>query len=187
VARPRIAGLITAAGLGRRAGGPKAERILSDDPRPLLERCICGLFDAGAEQVFAVVRSQHAELAELAGAISICPDPAPAEMIDSVLAGLVAIEAQASWADGLLLCPVDAPRAAEFCADWLLEALANYPDVPLVPAFGGRSGHPAWLPRRHWSLLSDPLAQERGAQAAFVAAHVWPCTDRRVLDNNNRL
>ncbi len=185
MAKLHISGLITAAGLGLRAGGPKAALVLDDDPRPLLQRCIAGLMAAGAETVFAVVRPEHLELAQDAGARGLVPQPAPAEMIDSVLAGLVAIETQTPWADGLLLCPVDAPRAAEYCVNWLPEALSNYPDVPLVPGFGGRSGHPAWLPHRQWGLLRSAMAQERGAQAAFTAARVWPCDDRRVLDNHN--
>lgn len=184
MAELRIAGLITAAGLGRRAGGPKAALVLDDDPRTLLERCVSGLLAAGCEQVFAVLRAEHELLGQRAGAQIVCPDPAPDEMIDSVLAGIERIELQDGF-DGLLLCPVDAPRAAEFTVSWLSLALAANSTKTIVPSFGGRPGHPAWLPVSNWHLLRSEACSQRGARAAFEGAELWACESESVLDNYN--
>jgi CTP:molybdopterin cytidylyltransferase MocA len=184
VAEARIAGLVTAAGLGRRAGGPKAALVLEDDPRSLLERCVSGLLAAGCEQVFAVLRAEHRLLGQRAGAQVVCPDPAPDEMIDSVIAGLQQIELQGGF-DGLLLCPVDAPKAAEFAGSWLGPALAAHSPNTIVPCFNGRPGHPAWLPVSNWYLLRGKDCAERGARAAFDDAELWTCTSDNVLDNYN--
>jgi CTP:molybdopterin cytidylyltransferase MocA len=149
-----------------------------------LERCVSGLSSAGCEQVFAVLRAEHQSLGQRAGAQVVCPDPAPAEMIDSVIAGLERIELHGGF-DGLLLCPVDSPRAAEFCPSWLPQALAAHSPTTLVPSFDGCPGHPAWLPACNWYLLRSPACAQRGARAAFDDAELWECSSESVLDNYN--
>jgi len=187
VAKPLCAGLIPAAGLGRRAGKPKAELILADDPNPLLLRCAAGLRAAGADQVFVVIREAHRALAEEAGVFAVVPNPAPETMIESVLAGLNQIEQIMPQADGLLLCPVDAARAAEAAAEWLSLAWQADPGSALIPGYRSQTGHPAWLPRNLWDQLRSPGCLELGAQSAFAQARVWECGDEAVLDNVNEL
>lgn len=187
MAKPLCAGLIPAAGLGRRAGGPKAELILADDPRPLLLRCVAGLKAAGADRVFVVIRAAHRPLAELTDAHAVVPNPSPDTMIESILAGLGEIERLMPEAEGILLCPVDAARAAESAEDWLTRAWRRDASAAWVPSYRDQNGHPAWLPRNSWDLLRSPACREQGAQSALSAAQVWPCDHPAILDNVNVL
>ena len=187
MAKPLCAGLIPAAGLGRRAGKPKAELILADDPSPLLLRCAAGLRAAGADQIFVVIREVHRELAEEAGVFPVVPSPAPDTMIESVLAGLGQIERMMPQADGLLLCPVDAARAAQKAVDWLPLAWQADPDSAVVPGYRSKTGHPAWLPKALWSRLRSQECLEFGAQRAFTQARIWECAEEAVLDNVNEI
>ena len=178
-------GLIPAAGLGRRAGGPKAALVLPDDPRPLLKRCIDGLIRAGARQVIVVVRPEHLALTEHPRVTAVAPDPPTQSMIESVRLGLLALERQAGGDDGLLLCPVDAARAAEASHRWLPAALSAHGSCAVIPTFQGAPGHPAWLPRNLWGRLHQDPCSTHGAKAAFAGAAHWAVTDPAVLDNVN--
>ena len=184
----RFAALLAAAGLGRRAGGPKVDLILSDDPRPLLERCIAGLFSAGASAVFATVRQPWQRRVEAAGAIAVVPKPPPDQMIMSYRASLAALQAHAlcPGLDGILVAPVDAPAAIEAAGAWLPAALSTHPGAAIVPAFAGCTGHPAWLPRDLWGNLAAPRCAELGARAAFSDAEIWETGDRACLQNINQ-
>ena len=158
--------------------------ILPDDPRPLLERCIAGLRAAGADPVLAVLRAPYAARCVAAGGLPVVPDPPPAQMIDSVLAALALLEDGS--ADGLLLCPVDGPRAAEAAPAWLREAIEAAGDQAIVPTWAGRDGHPVWIPRDRWSDLRSEACRRDGTRAALVKALRWPVDDEAVLHNANR-
>ena len=178
-------GLIPAAGLGRRAGEPKAGMILDDDPRPLLIRCIEGLRRAGAQQIISIVRHEHKVLVESIGATAIVPPHPTQSMIESIHFGLTVIERSPQDFIGLLLCPVDSARAAEVAYTWLNDARAAHPATSIVPEFAQQTGHPAWLPRDYWKRLRSEACQQLGARAALADAQRWSVTDSKVLDNVN--
>ena len=185
--KDQVVGLIPAAGLGRRAGQPKAGLILDDDPRPLLIRCIEGLRRAGAHQIVTIVREEHRVLAESAHAIAVVPPTPTQSMIESILAGLTAIEHADTGFTALMLCPVDSARAAEVAYTWIDQAKAAHPFSSIVPEFGKETGHPAWLPRHQWTRLRSVGCLKRGARAALEDAQRWRVDDSRVLDNVNEL
>lgn len=162
----KVAGLVAAAGAGRRAGGPKAVRVMEGDPRTLLERSVCSLQDWGCSLVVAVVRPEHKDLATQAGAVPVVPDPAPAEMIDSLRAGLLLLESSQPW-QGFVFAPVDCPGAlAAFAASG--PALGDLPtDRPLCASAEGRFGHPTYLPRDLWYRLELPAAGLEGARVVL--------------------
>ena len=185
--KPPFVGIIAAAGLGRRAGGPKVDLRRADDPRPFLERSIDALRVAGARAIVAVVRSPHHQRHHAADTHLLCPEPPPSTMIHSILVALDHVEYGLDLAqpDGLLLAPVDAPAALEHLPTWLPEALEAHAGQAIVPGFEGRTGHPAWLPQSQWHKLRTPECLAHGARAAFAEAIVWPCAHPQVLENVN--
>jgi len=103
-----IWGIVLAAGLGRRIGGPKA--LLSLDGRTFLERAVRAFTEAGLEVV--VVVNPVVDAAVPKGALSarlvVNPDPDQQNgMFGSVRLGVC--EALKLGARGALLLPVDLP------------------------------------------------------------------------------
>jgi CTP:molybdopterin cytidylyltransferase MocA len=179
--------IIAAAGLGRRAGGPKVDLRRADDPRPFLERSIDALRVAGASAIVAVVRSPHHQRQHAADTHLLCPEPPPATMIHSIIAALDHVEYNLKTAkpDGLLLAPVDAPAALELLPTWLPEALDAHAGQAIVPGFEGHTGHPAWIPRSQWPKLRTHECLVQGARAALTDAVIWPCAHPQILENVN--
>ena len=159
-----IAGLIAAAGLGRRAGGPKAVRIAFEDPRTFLDRSVAAMRSYGCDPVVAVVRPEHKDLALRVGAEVVVPDPAPEAMIDSLRAGLEHLMLRQA-VDSVMWAPVDCPRALEFFARSGPRPEDLDGSTPLVAGYQGRPGHPVLLPRSFWGRLEAPEVQEQGARA----------------------
>ena len=178
-----FAGLIPAAGLGRRAGGPKAALVLPDDPRPLLKRCIDGLIRAGARRVIVVVRPEHLALSENPAVTAVAPIRPP---IDDRVRAARAVGARApGMVRRTSLCPVDAARAAEarLIGGCLLPSALMARALSSPPSKVHRSSGLA--PRYLWGRLHQDTCSTQGAKAAFVGAAHWAVTDPAVLDNVN--
>jgi nicotine blue oxidoreductase len=152
-----IAAIVPAAGRGVRMGRPKLS--LPVGGRPMLERVITALRDGGAAPV-VVVTGQHDPalpvLARSAGA-EICEIPVPTpDMRSTVEYGLRWLEERfhPQPHDAFLLTPADIPfldamTVRILCEAWLQRSVATI----LVPAFGGRRGHPALIGWSHVEAL----------------------------------
>ncbi|MCI0686045.1 MAG: NTP transferase domain-containing protein, partial [Sporichthyaceae bacterium] len=165
----RVAGLLLAAGAGRRLGRPKA--LVELDGVPLVVRGVRLLRAGGCDPV--VVVEGAAPLGELltdAEWIVTNPDWASG-MGSSLRAGLCALAATA---------PVDVAGAVVALVDqpWVLpEAVATVrrgldPDRLVLaeyPLPGGRS-HPVLIPRALWDPVADAAHGDAGARG-FMAAH----------------
>lgn len=196
----RVAGLLLAAGRGRRAGGPKALRtdlpggadrsshgvgaptiLRTDLPGGVtswVERAVDVLVDGGCDEVTVVVGAE-------------------AEAVRDLLAGRdVTVVEAADWADGVAVSlraglqslmiergPTDLPAASVDCACVHLVDLPDVgpqvverllplasPDALVRASYAGRVGHPVLLGRDHWAPVGDLVAGDRGA-GGYLRSH----------------
>jgi nicotine blue oxidoreductase len=164
-----VAGLVLAAGAGRRMGGPKALLRLSPTGPSLVELAVTRLRDAGVAQVLVVVGAAAHNVtvrAEKAGAVVVEAPDWDEGMGASLRRGLEALEATDARAALLML--VDLPDVGVDVHSRLLTSVDGDLDGVLVrAAYEGRAGHPVLLGREHWKLVSTQAVGDRGARAYF--------------------
>jgi molybdenum cofactor cytidylyltransferase len=134
-------------------GRPKLSLPLGD--RTVLEWVIAVLGQVEVRPVLVVIGPHVPELAPLAagaGAEVLRLTEVTADMRATVEHGLRWLEehCRPTPDDGWLLVPADHPTLDAAVVRQLLQARAANPDRSLVvPTFGGRRGHPAWIGWRH--------------------------------------
>ncbi|MEV7096546.1 nucleotidyltransferase family protein [Amycolatopsis sp. NPDC051045] len=158
---PPVAGLLLAAGAGRRFGGPKALVLI--DGEPLVLRALRTLTAAGCAPVRVVVGAAADEVRAL------LPDPAqavPAEdwatgMGASLRAGLAAL-AETGEPVAALVHLVDLP----WVGSGILARVAAHATADTVAraAYDGVPGHPVLLGRRWWAEIAGSARGDRGAR-----------------------
>jgi CTP:molybdopterin cytidylyltransferase MocA len=180
-----VAGLLLAAGAGRRMGGPKA---LLRDARgvPYLDRSVGLLLEAGCVSVTVVVGAAGDDAARLLEEAGWTGDPQ------------VHLVHAAGWAEGMgasLSAGLAGLRERDD-ADAALVSLVDLPDVdaPVVrrvlatregagPAraalvratYDGRPGHPVLIGRDHWAGVLEVARGDRGARDYLAAHPPTPC------------
>lgn len=171
-----VAGVLLAAGGGRRMGTPKA--LLRDERGvPFLDRAIGSLLDGGCASVTVVLGAAADEARELLDRDGWLGDEA------------VRVVEATGWATGMgasLRTGLDA-LTSEVEADVALVSLVDLPDVgPEVVArlcgvaagpatlarstYDGRPGHPVLLGRDHWADVAGSATGDRGARD-YLTAH----------------
>lgn len=166
-----VAGLVLAAGAGRRMRGPKALLRLSPSGPSLVELTVRRLHDAGVGNVHVVVGSAAAKvtvLAERAGGIVIEATDWAEGMGASLRRGLAALDGTDARAAILML--VDLPDVDVPVHSRLLATVDGDLDDALVrTAYDGRPGHPVLLGRNHWWPVREKALGDHGARDYFVA------------------
>ncbi|WP_430502307.1 nucleotidyltransferase family protein [Micromonospora trifolii] len=152
------AGLLLAAGAGRRYGRPKA--LVELDGEPLVRRAIRLLADGGCAPVHVVLGAGADQMPDLPGAVPVRHNRWSDGLGSSLLQGLASLEAAVPAAvvvlvDQPLLSPVAVRRVRAAYADGAVVAVATY---------AGRPGHPILLTRRTWPLLGGYAVGDRGAR-----------------------
>ncbi|WP_020661737.1 nucleotidyltransferase family protein [Amycolatopsis benzoatilytica] len=155
-----VAGLLLAAGAGRRFGGPKA--LVEYDGEPLVQRAVRNLAEAGCASVRVVLGASAQQVREL-----LPPDVRPvfAErwqdgMGESLKAGLESLSDDPAAA--VLVHLVDLP--------WVpAEALARIAgtageQVVARAAYQGIPGHPVLFGRRWWAEIAASARGDHGAR-----------------------
>ncbi|MFB7575222.1 NTP transferase domain-containing protein [Streptomyces sp. NPDC056165] len=164
-----IAGLVLAAGGGRRLGGrPKA--LLAHRGRPLVEHAVGTLRAAGCERVHVVLGSRSAEVrqrAALAGCVLVENPFWERGMGSSLRAGLDSLAGTGALAALVLL--VDQPGVS---AEAVARVRAAYRDEGSLvsAAYDGVRGHPVLLGAAHWDGVAESATGDRGARA-YLRAH----------------
>ncbi|MCG5464606.1 NTP transferase domain-containing protein [Micromonospora sp. NPDC053740] len=152
------AGLLLAAGAGRRYGRPKA--LVELDGEPLVRRAIRLLADGGCAPVHVVLGAGADEVPDLPGAVSVRHDRWSDGLGSSLLRGLASL-------------PVDVPAAVVVLVDQPLlspvavrrvRAAYTGAAVVVVATYAGRPGHPILLGRQTWPLLNRYAVGDRGAR-----------------------
>jgi len=180
-----IAGVLLAAGGGRRMGAPKA--LLRDEHGvPFLDRAIGTLLDGGCASVTVVLGAAADEALALLDRDGWTVDEAvtvveatgwDTGMGTSLRAGLETLQGQAG-VDVALVSLVDLPDVgpevvARMCA------VAAGPSTLARATYHGRPGHPVLLGRDHWAGASGSAAGDKGARDYLASrdVHQVECGD----------
>ena len=157
-----VAGLVLAAGAGRRFGGPKA--LVELDGERLVDRAVRTLTEGGISTAYVV---QGAAVLDVPGA-QVVDNPGWREgMGSSLRAGLTALPADV---EAVVVVPVDQPGLTAAAVRRVVIA-GQAPRAALVTAtYGGRGGHPVLLGRDHWPAVVAVARGDVGARPVLAAA-----------------
>lgn len=155
--RFRFACVVLAAGAGRRFGGPKALAELKPGER-FLDAVVGIAAEADANPVVAVVQ-RGTEVPAPARRVE-APNPTD-EQISSLRLGLAQLTGVP--VTGALVWPVDHPFVTLRTVLAVVDAHQRTGAPIVVPAYGGRRGHPVFFDRSTWRELMT--VSEGGARA----------------------
>lgn len=170
-----VAGLLLAAGGGRRLGGrPKA--LLSHDGRPLVEAAVDALRVGGCDPVVVVVGAGADKVraqAELPGCV-LLENPGWAEgMGSSLRTGLQQLAMlgpdSEPGADAVLILLVDQPGVGS-TAVARVRGTYRSPASLAAASYRGERGHPVLLGNEHWAGVTATAEGDRGARR-YLRAH----------------
>jgi CTP:molybdopterin cytidylyltransferase MocA len=161
-----IAGLVLAAGAGRRYGMPKA--LVRHDGRLLVERAADTLAAAGCSGTVIVLGAAADRVRAAAPGLPRTVDNPdwPTGMASSLRAGLAALTGSPAVAAVVLL--VDMPGVTP-AAVRRVAAVAG-PAALAIGGYGDRRGHPVLLGRDHWAGAAAAATGDRGARD-YLRAH----------------
>ncbi|TCP55059.1 nicotine blue oxidoreductase [Tamaricihabitans halophyticus] len=156
----RAAGLLLAAGAGRRFGGPKALATL--DGEAFVQRAVRTLTDGGCDPVHVVLGARAAQVRELlpAGVHAVTAPDWSSGMGASLRAGLAAI-AELDVA-AVLVHLVDLPGVSARVVATL--AALSEPSVLARASYHGVPGHPVLLGNQYWPEIAASLHGDQGAR-----------------------
>lgn len=159
-----VAGLLLAAGGGRRLGGrPKA--LLSHRGRPLVEHAVRMLREGGCERVHVVLGAQAGEVrarASLPGCVLVDNPAWEQGMGTSLRAGLESLAS--TGARAALVTLVDQPGIGAAAVARVLGAYTS-PRSLVSAAYDGVRGHPVLFGAAHWASIAATATGDRGARA----------------------
>jgi nicotine blue oxidoreductase len=164
--RVETAGLVLAAGAGRRYGKPKA--LVAYGERLLVERAADTLRDAGVTRRLVVLGAQAARVREAApGLPETVVNPGwESGMGSSLRRGLDALAGTPAGAVVVLL--VDMPGVTPEAVRRVAAHAA--PDALAMGGYDDRRGHPVLLGREHWAGVAATATGDRGARD-YLRAH----------------
>ena len=172
----KVAGLVLAAGGGRRYGGPKA--LVRYGGRLLVERAVDTLRTAGCDPVLVVVGAAADRVraeADLDGAAPVDNPAWETGMGSSLRVGLGALAATDAVAAAILL--VDMPGVTAAAVERV--AAGATATTLAMGGYGGRRGHPVVAGREHWAGIAALAEGDVGARP-YLRTHevvVVPCDD----------
>ncbi|MGW1744293.1 nucleotidyltransferase family protein [Streptomyces sp. NPDC002092] len=165
----QVAGLLLAAGGGRRLGGrPKA--LLQHRGRPLVEHAVGVLRAAGCTRVHVVLGARAdavRERAELEGCVLVDNPEWEQGMGTSLRAGLDSLTG--TGARAALVSLVDQPGIGPEAAGRVLTAYRDERSL-VSAAYDGVRGHPVLFGSAHWAGIAETATGDRGARA-YLKAH----------------
>ncbi|MGV9314662.1 nucleotidyltransferase family protein [Streptomyces sp. NPDC003691] len=164
-----VAGLVLAAGGGRRLGGrPKA--LLRRLGRPLVEHAVSALRTGGCDPVHVVLGAAAGRVraeADLTGAVPVENPDWARGMGSSLRAGLDSLAA--TGAEAVLVVLVDQPGIGP-AAVRRVRAADGGRGALVSAAYGGERGHPVLFGADHWPEIAREAVGDRGARA-YLRAH----------------
>jgi CTP:molybdopterin cytidylyltransferase MocA len=166
--REPVAGLVLAAGAGRRYGGPKA-LVRDASGVSWVERSIQVLQDGGSSTVYVVVGAAARQVTELVGDRAVVV-PAPdweEGMHRSFVAGIEAVAG--SEADLAVVMLVDTPDVNSAVVGRVLDQAGQRPAVLARAAYEGRPGHPVVIGRCHFQGAMGSARAGAGARDYLTA------------------
>ncbi|WP_055494561.1 NTP transferase domain-containing protein [Streptomyces sp. TP-A0356] len=165
----QVAGLLLAAGGGRRLGGrPKA--LLGHRGRPLVEHAVGVLRAAGCDRVHVVLGAAAdavRERADLSGCVLVDNPDWEQGMGSSLRAGLGSLAG--TGATAALVSLVDQPGIGPAAVARVLAAYTDETSLASA-AYEGVRGHPVLLGSAHWAGVAATATGDRGARA-YLKTH----------------
>ena len=157
-----VAGLVLAAGGGRRYGMPKA--LVEYEGSLLVERAV-RTARAVCDPVLVVLGAQAVDVwrtADLDGATVLANRDWETGMASSLRTGLDGLRGWPGRVDAALVTLVDVPGMTPEA----LRAVAAHaaPDALAVAAYDGVRGHPVLLGREHWAGVAETATGDEGAR-----------------------
>jgi CTP:molybdopterin cytidylyltransferase MocA len=157
----RVAGILLAAGEGRRLGQPKA--LVEIGGEPLARRGVALLRDGGAAPIVVVT---GAVAVDLPGVLTLHNPAWRSGMGSSLAAGLATVPDRVAAA---VIALVDQPLIGSEAVRRLIEAHAAGASVA-VAAYQGAPRNPVLLAREHWPAVIALAVGDAGARP-FLRAH----------------
>jgi CTP:molybdopterin cytidylyltransferase MocA len=162
-----VAGVLLAAGAGRRYGMPKA-LVRHGDGR-LVDHGVGTLAGGGSVPIVVVLGAQHSDVreqADLGEATVVVNEDWDTGMGSSLRAGLTALGSTTAEAAIILL--VDTPGITPAA----VERIRSYggPGALVAATYDGEIGHPVLLGRDHWPGVIAAATGDRGARP-YLRAH----------------
>ncbi|WP_258342584.1 nucleotidyltransferase family protein [Saccharopolyspora gregorii] len=159
----RVAGVVLAAGAGRRFGMPKA--LVDYRGTLLVDRAARVLTDSGCAPVLVVLGAAEAEVraaAELRGVDVVSNPDWDSGMGSSFRAGLTALAGESADVAAALFLPVDMPGVT---AEAVRRVAAHAaPDALAAASLDQRRSHPVLLGRAHWRGAAATAVGDAGAR-----------------------
>ena len=148
-----VAGLVLAAGEGRRFGGPKAPVVIEGER--LVDRAVRVLREGGCDPVYVVLGAWSGDVP---GAIVVANPEWPEGMGSSLRAGLTALVGAA--VDAVVVTLVDLPGLTSTAVRRLVHT-----DSGIAAAtYDGERGHPVRFAREHWAGIAETARGDAGAR-----------------------
>jgi CTP:molybdopterin cytidylyltransferase MocA len=154
-----VAGLVLAAGAGRRYGMPKA--LVRSGDRLWVERAADTLAAGGCDDVLVVLGAAADRVRATAPTLRYVDNPEwPTGMASSLRAGLATLAGTEAVAAVILL--VDMPGVTPAAVRRIAAHAA--PGALAIGGYGDRRGHPVLLGRDHWAGAAAAATGDRGAR-----------------------
>jgi CTP:molybdopterin cytidylyltransferase MocA len=156
-----VAGLVLAAGAGRRFGGPKA--LIGLDGERLVDRALRLVRDGGCEPVVVVTGAVGLNIE---GAIAVDNPQWATGMGSSLRTGLAAMPVDVEAA---VVALVDTPWVGPEAVRRLVAAHGLGAELA-VAVYSGERGHPVLIGRSHWAGVAGAAQGDTGARG-YLADH----------------
>lgn len=163
-----VAGLVLAAGGGRRYGMPKA--LAEFEGSLLVERAV-RTARAVCDPVLVVLGARAVDVwqqADLDGAVVVANRDWETGMASSLRTGLDGLRALPGQVDAALVLLVDMPGMTPAALTRLTQEAG--PGALAVATYDGVRGHPVLLGRDHWAGVAETATGDEGARR-YLAGH----------------
>jgi CTP:molybdopterin cytidylyltransferase MocA len=164
-----VAGLLLAAGGGRRLGG-RAKALIEWEGAPLVERAALALRAAGCKPVHVVLgadESRVRERARLAGCVLVSNPGWETGMGSSLRAGLASLAGTGT--DAALVTLVDQPGVGA-AAMARVRAACRSAGTLAAATYDGRRGHPVLIGAEHFAAVARLARGDEGARG-YLRGH----------------